>query len=1049
MSENVGAISLGLNLDGASLDSQIESAGEKGGGILSGILSKAFSGAFNNNATAGLSSAFGTLKDKSSVLTEQIDNQKRAVQELQFAMEKSASETGADSRETSELREKVSAAQSSLDKMGKSLKETNSETEKTPGKFSAFASSASAAGGKSSFLSNMLGSVKNAALGLGATIGGGAGLFALAQSAVDSGNAAYELGEKLHISSSEATQFAKMLKISDTDAQPFISTMMRLDKSVETAGKKGNTTTNSLKEFGISLTDAHGKLLPMNDQLSVLAAAYKKAEESGNDEAFTAQVLGSRGTQLTNIFANYNEVLAETGKAKGIGIDPNQAHRVFLETQSLKLQLSQLGMVLSNAVIPIASSIIPPLMIQLSGLAGQIKNHQGQIQSVANTIGNLGKTVLSVIVPPIQGIFNFIGSHGQSTITLVMGLAGGFVALKTVMTVLNAVSAISNGLAAVSAARSALVAGDTLMQAAAAKTATGAQVGMNAALLASPITWIVIGIAALVTAFVLLWQNCAGFRNFWIGLWNGMKSTAQTVANWFKGPFVGFFTSAGSGIVSGWLAVKTFFAGVPVWFSDIKAKGLDILTGAIGAIKEKFEQFRLKLIELKDGALNGIKQAFESFRQALEKNKTAIQVVAGILGTIFGPALIKSGIEAAAAGVKVASGFTANLIKSGAEAIVNGAKITVSFIGTMIQTGAEAAVSGAKLAVSFTGAMIKSGAEAVANGAKITVSFIGSMIKSGAEAAVNGAKLAVSFTASMISAGAQAVVSGAKVIGSFVASLIQTAAQAITTGAAITGNLIAAVISYAAQGWKTVTVIAAQTAGWIAQKVALGASAVAAKAVTAAQWLLNAAMNANPIGLVIAAITALVVAFAVLWNKSSAFRSFWIGLWNGIVGGVKSAVNDIIGALNSMIRGIDQVQFNVPGWVPVLGGKHLGINIPEIPYLATGGIVDQPTTAVIGEAGPEAVIPLKNNLAWLDSFAQVLIKKLSAVPTPALAFAGGSSFTPALQTSGSVQAAANVKPVIDYHPIYQSPKALGPAETAQQDRQNAQRLVLMTRRLKK
>lgn len=51
---------------------------------------------------------------------------------------------------------------------------------------------------------------------------------------------------------------------------------------------------------------------------------------------------------------------------------------------------------------------------------------------------------------------------------------------------------------------------------------------------------------------------------------------------------------------------------------------------------------------------------------------------------------------------------------------------------------------------------------------------------------------------------------------------------------------------------------------------------------TVAQWLLNAAMNANPIGLVVAAIVGLVTAFVVLWNKSDAFREFWINLWEKI-----------------------------------------------------------------------------------------------------------------------------------------------------------------------
>lgn len=63
---------------------------------------------------------------------------------------------------------------------------------------------------------------------------------------------------------------------------------------------------------------------------------------------------------------------------------------------------------------------------------------------------------------------------------------------------------------------------------------------------------------------------------------------------------------------------------------------------------------------------------------------------------------------------------------------------------------------------------------------------------------------------------------------------------------------------------------------------ALKTWALSTKVVTAAQWLLNAALSANPIGLIIIAIGALVAAFVVLWNKSDKFREFWINLWEGI-----------------------------------------------------------------------------------------------------------------------------------------------------------------------
>lgn len=70
---------------------------------------------------------------------------------------------------------------------------------------------------------------------------------------------------------------------------------------------------------------------------------------------------------------------------------------------------------------------------------------------------------------------------------------------------------------------------------------------------------------------------------------------------------------------------------------------------------------------------------------------------------------------------------------------------------------------------------------------------------------------------------------------------------------------------------------------------------------TVAQWLLNAAMSANPIGLVIALIAGLVTAFIVLWNKSDAFREFWINLWEGIKKLVKAFSDWLADAFEDLV----------------------------------------------------------------------------------------------------------------------------------------------------
>jgi TP901 family phage tail tape measure protein len=99
---------------------------------------------------------------------------------------------------------------------------------------------------------------------------------------------------------------------------------------------------------------------------------------------------------------------------------------------------------------------------------------------------------------------------------------------------------------------------------------------------------------------------------------------------------------------------------------------------------------------------------------------------------------------------------------------------------------------------------------------------------------------------------------------------------------------------------------------------------------------------------------------AVEWigDKFKAVANFIIGYWNGVLGAVESVINAIGRAINAIPK------FDVPEWVPIYGGRSFGlptvptISLPRIPMLAEGGIALRQTLAIIGEAGPEAVVPL-------------------------------------------------------------------------------------------
>lgn len=115
------------------------------------------------------------------------------------------------------------------------------------------------------------------------------------------------------------------------------------------------------------------------------------------------------------------------------------------------------------------------------------------------------------------------------------------------------------------------------------------------------------------------------------------------------------------------------------------------------------------------------------------------------------------------------------------------------------------------------------------------------------------------------------------------------------------------------------------------------------------------------------------------WFKTKVLviftKEYWIRTFDTIKQGMKSAMNGVIGivenAVNWIVRQLNKLHWNIPDWVPLLGGKSFGFNIREvhIPRLATGGIATRSVVANIGENGTEAILPLDKNTGWMDKLA--------------------------------------------------------------------------------
>lgn len=97
-------------------------------------------------------------------------------------------------------------------------------------------------------------------------------------------------------------------------------------------------------------------------------------------------------------------------------------------------------------------------------------------------------------------------------------------------------------------------------------------------------------------------------------------------------------------------------------------------------------------------------------------------------------------------------------------------------------------------------------------------------------------------------------------------------------------------------------------------------------------------------------------AWSTAWNTVT---NIFGTIWGGIVGLVKGPINAVIGIINSAIGAINSISVTIPDWSPIFPGKTLGFNIPQIPMLATGGTIEQPMLAVVGDA-PETIVPHGN-----------------------------------------------------------------------------------------
>lgn len=404
-------------------------------------------------------------------------------------------------------------------------------------------------------------------------------------------------------------------------------------------------------------------------------------------------------------------------------------------------------------------------------LEGQLTILKSQLEELAISFGELLMPAIRTIVGWIQKFVDWLNSMGEGTKKVVMTVALLAAALGPVLIVIGkVVSAIGTIMTIVPKIAGAI------------NVVKGAFAALNVTMLANPITLIIAAIAALVAAFIYLWNNCEGFRQFWINLWEGIKQAVTTawnaitsflstawesilgIAQTVWGAISGFFATLWEGIIGVFTAAWTSISGVmttiwntitSVWqsiydtisplleafrylFETIFEAIRILIERAFTAVSQKIQEIWNAIVAFLTPVLEGIKNVFQTIWTAIQSVVTTVlTAIQGVVTTVWNAIknavttvmnAIKGVVSSAWNNIKSMISSVMNSIKSVITSIWNNVKFAIgSIIGqiyTVIHSGFEKAVGYVKGLASHAFNWGKDLVMGIVNGIKSCISAV-------------------------------------------------------------------------------------------------------------------------------------------------------------------------------------------------------------------------------------------------------------------------------------------------------------------------------------
>lgn len=334
----------------------------------------------------------------------------------------------------------------------------------------------------------------------------------------------------------QVTQTTARLELMNQSFQEIGNLQQRIYESAQRSRGAYQTTADAVSKLGMQARGAFSntdEVIAFAEQLNknfVIAGTSAQGVDSVMLQLTQSMASGKlQGEELNAVLDNAQPIVQHiadymdvpVGKIKKLASDGAITAEViknamFAAADETNDKFSQMPVTFSQVADNIRNQALmafQPALQQLSAVA-QTTEFQSMVNSITNGIQMMAQVAVAGLDIMAQAAA-WVQENWWWLVPVISGVVAAIVAYKGAVIACNIVQGISNGLQAISAASSAIKAGATLMEAAATKTATGAQVGFNMALLACPLTWIVVVIMAVVAAIAIWVNHVGGLRIAW------------------------------------------------------------------------------------------------------------------------------------------------------------------------------------------------------------------------------------------------------------------------------------------------------------------------------------------------------------------------------------------------------------------------------------------------------------------------------------------------------------------------------------------------------